>query len=446
MKKPFFAILILAFFFSTFATAKDWVYTVRSGDTLWDLCRQYTKLNDCWLKIGPYNNVEYPRIIAPGTRIRFPVEWLLEPPVPVEVTYVRGSVAKINVDNEETPLIEGEELTIGTRVVVGDDSFILLTFADRSVMTVEENTSLTLDVLSKFENSGMVDTRVHLQKGSVHTRVPARTPRSRFEISTPSSVAAVRGTEFRVSSDDSVTRNEVFEGAVHVAKEEESKSVPEGNGLIANKDKPLPEVVPLLPKPRFPPIEDMQAMPFVLAWQEVEHAKRYHVKVALRDKAEQILLLQYTEGNEFTLRGLSDDCYSITLSAIDENGLQGMPNQSYLCLYNELAPPSGVKVESVKSRQIQLSWQPVPGALNYRIDFSDTADFAANISSTTATETKINWQVHRNKNQYARIVALGDNGVEGKYSEVLRVYEKEPNDKWLIGGFFVFVISVILLI
>jgi hypothetical protein len=73
---------------------------------------------------------------------------------------------------------------------------------------------------------------------------------TRFEIQTPSAVAAARGTEFRAGVDtDVTTRLEVLAGKVDVTAAKSKVEVSAGEGTVVKKDQ-KPEVpVKLLPPP-----------------------------------------------------------------------------------------------------------------------------------------------------------------------------------------------------
>src|SRR5690606_35243695 len=117
-KRVSFFILFLFFSqqFLAVTFAEDWVYTVRKGDTLWDLCIEYTIEKNCWLTIGPYNQVDFPPSLAPGTRIRFPAAWLKNQPVKVEILYFSGEVLVKESAQNLQPAREGMHLGIGAQL------------------------------------------------------------------------------------------------------------------------------------------------------------------------------------------------------------------------------------------------------------------------------------------------------------------------------------------
>ncbi len=429
---------------SQFIYANDWVYTVRKGDTLWGLCHQYTKVSSCWLKIGPYNDVEYPRTLAPGTRIKFPVGWLLTPPAPASVTYVKGSAEQVLPGELATALQKGSVLPMGTRILTGSDGLVLLTFADGSVMTIESESELTLDTLSGYKDTGMVDTRVHLKKGAVQTRVPKRKPRSNFEVSTPSSVAAVRGTDFRVSSiegEQALTRNEVFSGAVSVANDLEQKELPKGTGLVAVKDQPLPEVVKLLDAPALLVEENTYSMPFKMRWDSVDDAHRYRIEMASvsPEVAGESVKIRFTDRRDYILEDMTDGCYVVRVSAVDQNTFQGMPSEGRYCLKTQLAQPRGLRSDQFENEEGSLVWDIVEHAEEYRVEFSSKHDFE--VIDATLVVVEPNVVLRKNTSaKYARVIALGDGKLESEPSEETQIAQRKTGMMRVFVSWFIAVI------
>ncbi len=439
---------------SQYAHSGDWVYTVRKGDTLWGLCLEYTTVATCWQKIGPYNGVEYPRSLAPGTRINFPVAWLIRPPAPALVTYVKGSAEKVLPSDVATALEKGDALPMGTRVLTGSDGLVLLTFADGSVMTVEGESELTLDALSGHKDTGMVDTRVHLKKGAVQTRVPKRESRSNFEVSTPSSVAAVRGTDFRVSSiegEQTLTRNEVFSGAVSVANVAEKKELARGTGLVAIKDQPLPEVVKLLSAPTLLTEANTYPRPFNLQWEPLDGAQRYRLELVADRQPESVgeqkneVTIHFSDTQDFTVAQVPDGCYLVRVSAVDVNSLQGMPSERRYCVKTLLAQPQGLVFDRAKKSLASLSWHPVERAESYRVEFSSEPSFERiGSSAIVAVPTLVLSDGHKDE-KYARVVALAENEgmLESEPSEAVATRQPNPIRIAVIVSWVIAVIALL---
>ena len=88
-------------------------------------------------------------------------------------------------------------------------------FADGSIVTIQPNSTLKLDALSLYGGGGMVDTKLRLQQGGVAVKAnPQHVPGNTMQIFTPTAVAAVRGTDFRLLSESKTTRQETLQGRV----------------------------------------------------------------------------------------------------------------------------------------------------------------------------------------------------------------------------------------
>lgn len=442
--------------------AADWVYTMRPGDTLWTLCKEYTKEPTCWQKLGPLNKIDRDRAIPPGTRIRVPANWLKVPAASAEIIFVQGE-ASLQLPGE--PVIaatEGTKLSIGSTLVTADGSVSVL-FADGSSMVLEPNSQLELDALSNFELNGMVDSTVRLNRGTVKTRVIKREPRSRFQTVTPSAVAAVRGTEYRVNvvSENSDRNNsdgalkttlvEVYQGLVDVGAESEMFPVPASFGIVAKQGEPLQEPVKLLQKPEFIDFKTQQTLyfdatgkgflPHLVQWQALALASAYQLNIltdeSTHSNSEKLLKSFRTNETQFKLKDLSAGCYQLSLRAIDALGLQGLAAKKRLCLNEELLPPllkSRPLSTDTDAQQIQLHWDASSEAQLYRVELSNSPDFSSLISSVDISETQyaINEPI---SDLYVRIKALGEKDNQSNYSQSLFIPAKEiieDDDSWKI--------------
>ena len=252
MHKIIFVPLLLALF-SASTLAEDWLYTVRPDETLSSICDDYVKEEGCWRKLIKHNTeIAYDGKLTAGSRIKIPVVWLYNAPIAVIAEYVAGDVF---VQRKRTQAINklkaGMYLLMGDTVITADGK-VLLRFADDSSLLLKPQTEIVLNRLSTFNDSGMVDTDVRLNRGVGHFSIKSQQGKSRYRITTPSAIAAVRGTRFRVSSDANagdIMRNEVLEGAVQVSAQNENKDIVKGYGtLVEQGKKPIPPVE-LLPAP-----------------------------------------------------------------------------------------------------------------------------------------------------------------------------------------------------
>src|SRR5690606_15666522 len=119
-----------------------------------------------------------------------------------------------------------------------------------------------------------------LNKGSLTTDIPPLVKGSRYEIKTPSAVAAVRGTEFRLRSDDSGTQLEVLEGIVELSGEHGKVLVNAGQGASISNNNARIELneLPPVPKTRLAQ-ETINKLPATVEWEQSQDAKAYQVRL-----------------------------------------------------------------------------------------------------------------------------------------------------------------------
>lgn len=147
--------------------------------------------------------------------------------------------------------VENLYLESGDRITVSGDSYIRLKLDDDKYIMVEENSVLSIIAEGTKQNSL---TTIQLEQGAVTNEI--RNPlsdKSSYEVSTPNSVMAVRGTVFRVSisSDENgtlYTTLDTFEGAVGVRRilpdgsiQEEDAFISGGNEVIIYMDEKITE-------------------------------------------------------------------------------------------------------------------------------------------------------------------------------------------------------------
>ena len=241
-------LMVVATSFPSLVAAEEeyWEYTFRPGDSIWKIAERYTTTVNNWNEIQKLNQIKQgpDRKIRPGTRIIIPVSMLKLQPTPALVIAVNGAATLIRANGEQSKVTLGEKLYSGDRVVTADKQNLRMQFADKSELQVLSNSVVVLDKLSHHKQTGMVDTRIHLNSGSVNTWVEKQHPDSHYEIRTPAAITAVRGTAFRLSTDDEqISRTEVTEGMVAVSAGTSEKEIQDGYGIVAEKDKPLPEPV-----------------------------------------------------------------------------------------------------------------------------------------------------------------------------------------------------------
>jgi len=308
------------------AAEEYWEYTFRPGDSLWRIAEKYTTSVNNWGEILKLNSIDEAsdRTILPGTRILIPVLMLKLQPAPALVIAINGAATLVRANGDESVLTVGTELFSGDRVVTGDQQSLRMQFADKSELQVLANSEVVLDKLSHFKQTGMVDTQIRLNRGRVRTRVIKQKPGDRYEIKTPAAITAVRGTTFRLSSDDSqISRTEVTEGLVVVSADQAEKDVNFGFGIVAEQDKPLPEPVELLDAPEISDNQSISASRLRVWWFKLEGAEFYRYELATDENFDQVSIASSTDDNGIQLDELTPGQYYLRVRGVDQYRLEG---------------------------------------------------------------------------------------------------------------------------
>lgn len=316
----------------TAAKASDWLYTFRPGDNLWNFTRAYLKSPGLQDKLQRYNGIAVADYVPMGRELRIPVEWLIREPAPAKVLFLRGGAHVIHPkDPTPSALAVGDLLRIGDALVTDQESSATLEFADGSRLHIQADSRLTLDTLAAYKGTGMADTRIRLQRGRVESWViPFRGPASRYEITTPAAVTAVRGTDFRLASsgEPAVTRSSVVEGQTELSSAGGAEVLAAGFGTLVEVGKPPLPPHPLLMPPQLNDISSsVPAMPYHLQWPAITGAQSYRIRISPAKQPEAVVMESSSQMPQLQLPKLPLGNYVLSVSGVDDLGLQGLPGR-----------------------------------------------------------------------------------------------------------------------
>jgi hypothetical protein len=335
-------LLMLAVSLPALVSAEEeyWEYTFRPGDSIWTIAEKYTTSVSNWDEIQRINNIRQgpDRKIRPGTRIIIPVSMLKQQPTPALVIALSGDVNLLRANGDSAILKVGDSLYSGDRVVTAEQQNLRIQFADKSELQVLANSIVILDKLSHHKQTGMVDTRVRLNSGSINTWVEKQGTDSHYEIRTPAAITAVRGTSFRMTSDDQTSRTEVTEGFVAVTVGDSEKIIQHGYGIVAVKDQPLPEPVKLLSSPELTLEQAEDQTTVQVSWPSLDGASYYRYQLATDEKFNQLTIDSTTAENYIEMTQLSAGHYYLRVRAIDQFELEGIDSVTNFVI-KEPAPP-----------------------------------------------------------------------------------------------------------
>jgi hypothetical protein len=296
------------------------VYKVKAGDTLIGLARRWFVRADSWPAVQRLNRVTDPYRMPTGHTLSIPRDLLKSEPVGARVIAFRGAATVSGL----APVL-GTPVREGMAIATGDGASITIECDDGSRFSLPSQTRIGISRLRRILLTGDLDRVFATVQGRGEWRVsPAPTPGSRFMVTTPVSVSAVRGTGFRVGY-ESVASVGVFDGNVGVSGDDPSQvtPVPKGKGVaVTGAGVGVP--VDLLPPPELRRAGAVQSGPRVaFRVDPVPGARSYVFEVgsdaALIDRIAELR----GSGGEVAFDGIADGSYFVRASATDPSGIDG---------------------------------------------------------------------------------------------------------------------------
>ncbi len=199
------------------ADADEVVYRMRPGDSPWSISE--TLLSDMayWPRVVRHNGFSFRATqLPPGTLVRIPQAWLRRRDVPATVLTVVDDVVIAAVDGTQRAAAPGASLAVGerlstsnvgsatielhdgTRVLVRPATDVELGASNLPIV-LDPDTGAPLEPAAAPDRGSMLAVQLRLLRGALENAVQQIGPAGRFEIETPAAVAAVRGTELRLS-------------------------------------------------------------------------------------------------------------------------------------------------------------------------------------------------------------------------------------------------------
>ena len=132
------------------AWGQYWIYTVRPGDSIWNVTEEYLADIGYWRRLQVLNGIQHPERLPPGDRLRIPIAWLKLQPVAVRVVESRGEVEVAPATGRRIPISAGLLLGAGDAIRTGATGSVTLEFGDQSRLSVQSNSYLILDRVSAY--------------------------------------------------------------------------------------------------------------------------------------------------------------------------------------------------------------------------------------------------------------------------------------------------------
>jgi hypothetical protein len=146
----------------------------------------------------------------------------------LKAQFVVGDVRVESAAGSRVPA-SGDAVNEADTVKTGANSQIDLVYGDQGFLRLQENSMLKIAELREKQGGG---TGLDLERGKIFVMVSKLTKGSSFSVKTPFTLAAIRGTSFRVSADEKAARVDVVSGKVSVNPVREGRVVEEITAVV----------------------------------------------------------------------------------------------------------------------------------------------------------------------------------------------------------------------
>ncbi|RFU49905.1 FecR domain-containing protein [Paraburkholderia sp. DHOC27] len=374
-------------------------YVTSQGDTLYEIAQRYLRNPHDWTVLSRLNGVPAPRHLQAGVTLRLPAALLRQDQQAAHVVAASGPVERAFDDGPFTPLAAGMTLGEGDRVRTGHEGFVTLELEDGTHVTVSQDATVVIGTLRVTALTGATDRVIQLHQGEVDSEVTHATKKDdRFQIRSPSVVAGVRGTRFRVDYDGGAQRTavEVLDGAVGVDPasiaapppgvplRDSQQLVAAHFGNVSDAGGAVGVPVALLPAPALlepGKVQDGKTVAFDLVAQA--QAVGYRVQIARDADLLDLIRDQRVSEPHADFGDLADGTYFVRIAALGHDGLEGLP-QTYAFERRQLGLAASAEARP-GSRDYTFRWfvSRAGVATRFRFVLGTTADLGTPLVDRT---------------------------------------------------------------
>ena len=402
---------------------------VQKGDTLTGICKKHLTDPHQWRKIAHFNRLKNPDFISPSQKLLFPVHLLKGTPIDGTVTFIKGTVTvQEKAGKEWRALLLNNTVKQGSVLRTEEEGTVEITFEDGASFLLKPSTSLTMTTVER-KSPGYFLRELYLRSGRTISNLREATGKgSRFEIQTPSAIAATRGTAFRVSVDDSeATRSEVLNGTIGVEAMNQTVAVNEGEGTFVRKGEPPLEPRKLLPPPAVINVSPVyKSIPLHFHFEKVADAVSYRVVFAKDREGKDIIREQVIKpADSFAVFTAGDGTYFLQARSMDNLGLEGIPAEPAVIRIrmNPMPPLIGAPVDnaSYTAQSLLFRWLRVDDAVRYHVQIAEDKEFKKIVETRTDIRDLEYKAAHLDLNTYYfRISSVAKDDYQGDWSDILR--------------------------
>ncbi|MHA7236110.1 FecR family protein, partial [Burkholderia pseudomallei] len=266
------------------------------------------------------------------------------------------------------PVAVDATLTEGDRLRTGSNAFVTLELSDGTHLSLPPDSQIDLATLRRTVLTGTLERVIDLRRGSVDSEVThLKKKDDRFQIRSPSVVAGVRGTRFRVNYDKDGRASTPVEGlpatggAPPRAPRSPDTLVHANFGNVTSASGVVGSPIALLDAPQLAnpaKIQDDPQVAFDLV--PLGGAQSYHVQIARDAGLYDLFKEVQVSAPRATFADVPDGTYFVRIAAIDSHGLEGQP-----------------RIYAFERRRFGVDASAAPADGGYAFRWSTTQDGAA---------------------------------------------------------------------
>jgi hypothetical protein len=399
----------------------DLVYTVKKGDTLESIRAAFADQAIDWKTVAKLNSIKQSKRLPVGKPLKLPVQWLSSQPSFGTVTLVSG---KATIDAQ--PAAIGSQVKELARVSTDPDSSLEILLSDGTKMRIGSASSIVIDRLKQYHSASVVEARVRLEKGRLETSVAPQRQKP-VDIIAPGATAAVRGTQFGVSTDSIASSVDVPQGNVawsgNSGKTNRTEPVPAGFGAAVDKTGTVSGAQALSPAvdvSNWPKTVTKIVSEFPIT--PVAGAATYRLQVALDEDFKTLVNETVRDKPVVTLISKEDGPHYIRIKAITPNLIEGYSAASLVTVAARPVAPSGVvpiNGATTFEKDVTLNWLNTPG-FSYRVQTDKTGDFnqplTDEVLSINRTKTTLQAGV-----TFWRVASIEQSRKQGPFSDASKI-------------------------
>lgn len=430
------------------ATAQEPIvdYRVSERDTLIGLSSTVFIGPQAWREIARLNRLPDPNRILPGQVLRVPARLVRTRPLPVALASSVGEVRVAGAPAQPgMALAEGQQIETGTNgsavLALADGSRVKLPPSSLAEIVASRGPGANEAQAAKLAADGWFAGTMRMLRGSVEVLAAKLKRGQPLEVTTPTAVVGVRGTQYRVAldGDSGATRSEVLEGKVKLESPQRSAGadIPAGFGAAIDASARKPEPVKLLPAPDLAAMPERFERPLVRFALPTEQAS-VRVQVAQDEAFERIVGdTRVIAGSDVRIAGLDDARWYLRARRLDAQGIEGYDAVRPFVLKARPEPPASNTPRSGGKQSlgpVEFQWSPNLEAKTARLQVARDERFQDLVAERENLDgTKLTLELGGPGVYHWRLASTRADGDKGPFGDAQR-FELRPLPEPPKGG------------